>query len=103
MTQDRPGTRVAVLGAGLTGLTCAYRLSARSCRVTLYEKEPRPGGLASTLHSGGFAFDYGPHEFCTSDGDLIGLLRELMGERLLVCGKRTAQYFLKTWPVDARA
>jgi uncharacterized protein len=39
--------RVAVVGAGVAGLTAAYVLQ-RDCDVTLYEAEPRLGGHAHT-------------------------------------------------------
>lgn len=39
---------LAVVGAGISGLTCAYLLSGLH-RVTLYEKEPRLGGHTNTV------------------------------------------------------
>ncbi|HSN61049.1 MAG TPA: FAD-dependent oxidoreductase [Ferruginibacter sp.] len=39
------GIRVAVVGAGLAGLSCAHTLSREGIDVTIYEKEPRGGGL----------------------------------------------------------
>ncbi len=42
---DRP--RVAIIGAGVSGLTAAYLLS-RTHAVTLFEREPRLGGHAHT-------------------------------------------------------
>ncbi|MBN1611111.1 MAG: FAD-dependent oxidoreductase, partial [Polyangiaceae bacterium] len=37
--------RVAVVGAGPTGLTAAHYLSLRGHRVTVYERESKPGGM----------------------------------------------------------
>jgi monoamine oxidase len=42
------GERVAVIGAGLAGLTCAYRLRQRRIDVTLYEANTRLGGRCWT-------------------------------------------------------
>jgi protoporphyrinogen oxidase len=42
-----PSTRTAVLGAGALGLTVAYRLAQAGDTVTVYEREPEPGGLAA--------------------------------------------------------
>ncbi len=39
------GKRVAVVGAGPAGLSCAHRLSREGVDVTVYEKENRGGGL----------------------------------------------------------
>ncbi len=32
--------RIAVIGAGITGVTTAYNLVRRGCRVTLFDKHP---------------------------------------------------------------
>ena len=37
---------IAIIGAGLTGLTAGYRLSKLGHKVTIFEKEPFVGGLA---------------------------------------------------------
>ena len=47
MTAGRPGGEVAVIGAGVAGLTAAYLLQ-RAWRVTLYEAGARLGGHAHT-------------------------------------------------------
>src|ERR1044071_6099298 len=42
--------RVAVIGAGLAGLTCAYRLKQNGIVATLYEANTRLGGRCWTRH-----------------------------------------------------
>ncbi len=42
------GTRVAVVGAGLAGLHCAYRLQQAGVEVTVYEAAERVGGRTFT-------------------------------------------------------
>ena len=54
------GKRVAVVGAGPAGLSCAHRLAMLGHDVTVYEARPRPGGLneygiAAYKATGGFA------------------------------------------------
>ena len=39
------GKRVAVVGAGPTGLACAHRLAMRGHDVVVFEAKPKPGGL----------------------------------------------------------
>ncbi|HUF51055.1 MAG TPA: FAD-dependent oxidoreductase [Longimicrobiales bacterium] len=42
-------TDVVIVGAGLTGLTAAYRLSAAGVDVLVLEASPRPGGRVQTV------------------------------------------------------
>ncbi|GGE28141.1 glutamate synthase (NADPH/NADH) small chain [Gemmobacter megaterium] len=39
------GKRVAVVGAGPAGLSCAHRLAMKGHDVVIYEARPKPGGL----------------------------------------------------------
>lgn len=40
--------RIAIVGAGLAGLTCAYRLRQAGCYATVYETDGRVGGRCRT-------------------------------------------------------
>lgn len=42
---ERNGKRVAVIGAGPAGLSAACRLNSKGYSVTLFDRQPRPGGL----------------------------------------------------------
>ncbi|MEE9322735.1 MAG: NAD(P)-dependent oxidoreductase [Granulosicoccus sp.] len=39
------GRKVAVVGAGPAGLSCAHRLAMRGHEVTVFDAKPKPGGL----------------------------------------------------------
>jgi formate dehydrogenase major subunit len=39
------GKRVAIIGAGPCGLSCAYFLRLEGFKVTIFDREPEPGGL----------------------------------------------------------
>lgn len=52
--------RVAIIGAGLAGLSAAIRLAAAGFRVGVYEQGEGPGGKAGLLEKGGYLFDTGP-------------------------------------------
>jgi formate dehydrogenase beta subunit len=41
----RTGKKVAIVGAGPTGLTAAYYLATKGHEVTLYDSFPKPGGM----------------------------------------------------------
>ncbi len=48
ITRQAPtGKRVAVIGAGPAGLSCAYALSVLGHSVTVFERLPEPGGMAA--------------------------------------------------------
>jgi len=56
----RTGKRVAVVGAGPAGLSCAHRLALHGHDVVIFERRPKAGGLneygiASYKATGGFA------------------------------------------------
>mgnify|MGYP000715317131 CR=1 FL=1 len=69
--------RVAVVGAGLAGLTAALRLTEAGCRVRVFERYPRPGGLARVLEIGGEPLEAFYHHLFTSDTAYVDLAEEL--------------------------
>lgn len=61
------GKKVAVVGAGPAGLSCAHVLSREGIDVTIYEKEPKGGGL---MTYGIAAYKVTP-EFCEDEVNYI--------------------------------
>ena len=45
----QPAQRVVIVGAGLAGLTCAYRLNQQGISADIYDAGGRPGGRCWTL------------------------------------------------------
>ncbi|MCD4775989.1 MAG: FAD-dependent oxidoreductase [Candidatus Aegiribacteria sp.] len=78
----KPG-KVAVLGAGLTGLRAADVLSENGVDVVVIEKEAYPGGLAHTFQQNGFHFDLGPHRFHTENSEILQMVEKLLPGELL--------------------
>ncbi len=52
--------RVAVVGAGVGGLTAAIELAAAGQRVTVFEQADAPGGKCGSLTHGEYTWDTGP-------------------------------------------
>jgi oxygen-dependent protoporphyrinogen oxidase len=75
-------TRVAVIGAGISGLACAYRLQQAGVDVVVLESSNRPGGLIDSVEKDGLLFEAGPQSFQGTD-ELLALIRELGIEREL--------------------
>jgi protoporphyrinogen oxidase len=74
---------VIVIGAGITGLTAAYRLLQRGFRVRVYEASDRVGGLVRTFEAGAEPLECFYHHLFTSDGAAIRLIDEIgLGDRL---------------------
>jgi len=53
--------KIAVIGAGMGGLTSAIRLQQKGFQVSVFEAGGRPGGLASGVQVDGIDFDGGPY------------------------------------------
>ena len=62
---------IIIIGAGVTGLTCALKLINQGYNVTVLEKESTVGGLAKTIEYKGCMSDLGPHQFCTENPELL--------------------------------
>src|SRR5258708_39463528 len=58
------GSRVAVVGGGLAGLTAALRLAQSGFAVTVYEAKHTLGGILSANKINGVYHDVYPHMFC---------------------------------------
>ncbi len=67
---------IAVIGAGIAGLTCAYELQKKGYLVTVYEKENYVGGRMSTRTKDGFPMDTGANHLA----NVYTHMRELVDE-----------------------
>ncbi len=72
---------VAIVGAGLAGLACAYELSQRGFAVTLLEKSPNLGGKIANwkiqVGDEEFLMEHGFHGFFPQYYNLKSLVKEL--------------------------
>ena len=68
---------VAVIGAGIAGLTAAFRLKRHGIRVVVYESGERPGGVVRTERRDGYLADLGPNSMAPPSASTAMLLAEL--------------------------
>ena len=67
-TRPARGARhVAVIGAGMAGLSCATALHHAGCRVTVLDKSRGPSGRMSTRRAEGWQCDHGAQYFTARD------------------------------------
>jgi protoporphyrinogen oxidase len=79
------GTDIWVLGAGPAGLMAAWHAARAGHRVTVWEKEERPGGMAGSFEVAGIRVDHGSHRLHpAADPVVLTDLRALLGDDLQV-------------------
>jgi protoporphyrinogen oxidase len=70
--------RIAILGAGISGLSLGWLLSRIGKKVTVFTETDRIGGLARTFDWHGVPCDIAPHRLYTKDQELIALIGSLV-------------------------
>lgn len=76
---DGPHVRlpVAVLGAGVTGLTTAWQLQRRGIPVVVFEAGPAVGGVIQSVRDGEWLRETGPNSLFESSPEIRGILSAL--------------------------
>ena len=74
---------VIVVGAGISGLACAYALKKSGADVLLLESSASPGGMIHSVEDAGFLFETGPQSFSATTtlnalAQDLGLTNELV-------------------------
>lgn len=89
--------KIAVIGAGITGLTAAYSLKKNGYEVSVFEKNSKPGGAMQTVQNGKWLTEYGPNTILIRDRVVADLLTELGldGETVIANSEATKRYIVK--------
>ena len=88
---------VAIIGAGITGLTTAFYLKRRGVPVVVYEAGGRVGGAIQSLRKDGFLAEYGPNTILETSPLIAQLIRDagLTSRRLESDPKAEARYVVR--------
>jgi renalase len=60
---------IAVIGAGIAGLSCATQLQEAGLKVSVFDKSRGPGGRMSTRRGDDWQCDHGAQYFTARDAD----------------------------------
>jgi protoporphyrinogen oxidase len=91
----RQDTETVILGGGLAGLSCAYRLAEKGKKPVIIEKEKTAGGLCRSFRKDGFTFDLGGHRFLPREDHLREFVERLFRQGELSLGSRRSHIYLK--------
>src|ERR1700721_423451 len=68
---------VAIIGAGIAGLTVAFCLKRKNVPVTVYEASARPGGVIQSVLKDGFLAENGPNTILETAPEISQLIHDL--------------------------
>jgi protoporphyrinogen oxidase len=85
--------KIAIIGAGFTGLSAAYQLSKKGHDVTVFERDAQPGGLAIGFKEKNWdwTFERHYHHWFTNDKFVLGLAKEI-GHKVLIKRPKASVY-----------
>src|SRR4051794_664314 len=83
---------VAIVGAGLTGLTAGYRLKQQGIGVAIYEACDRIGGVIRSERRDGYLAELGPHSLSPPAPPVAALIDEIGLARRIVSAAPAARH-----------
>jgi oxygen-dependent protoporphyrinogen oxidase len=69
--------RVVIVGGGISGLSAAYDLTRAGADCTVFEKQPRLGGVIETRTWENCTIDCGPDSFLSAKPEALALIKEV--------------------------
>ena len=68
---------IAIIGAGITGLTAAYRLHERGLAVKVFERAPQTGGAIRTIRENGYLIEGGTNSLQLGANEVRQLIKDV--------------------------
>ncbi len=78
-----PKKKIAIMGAGIAGLSAGMYLARKNYDVNIFEKENNCGGLASGEIVNGNIYEYGPHFFHTNNPQILAEVKKIANDELI--------------------
>ena len=85
--------RIIVIGGGISGLACAYKLRELGASVLLFEQAEQAGGVIRSIRKEGCLLECGPQSFLATE-TLVALIRSLAIEDQLLHADSKAPRFV---------
>lgn len=98
--------KYVIVGAGVAGLSAAYKLLENGHEVIVLEKESKIGGLSKSFYYGNFIFDIGPHRFFTDKKEIYQFIRFVLKPDYAVIDRISSVHLLNkyySWPLKLGA
>jgi protoporphyrinogen/coproporphyrinogen III oxidase len=87
--------RIAVAGAGITGLTAAYVLQEAGADVTVFERKEHPGGSIRSVKQNEWLAEYGPNTLQLRSKEVEDFIIKLgLGENLTEADPNASKRFI---------
>ncbi|MDR9364823.1 MAG: protoporphyrinogen oxidase [Balneolaceae bacterium] len=87
--------KIAIVGAGITGLTAAWSLKRMGHKVELFEQHGYAGGSIKSVIEDGWLLEYGPNTLLLKDKKVADFLKELgIWEEKIIANPESSKRFI---------